>query len=82
MLPADASTIRTGVGSGRWNSSQTTLSWTWFDGECERVRGRLTWPDSDKAGEAYADELLRVAEAGFVERTAPAPAAIREPMPN
>jgi hypothetical protein len=81
MLPADLSTTRTifGFGGTSWNTSQTPLSWAWFDGECERMHGRLTWPDSYDAGEAYADELLAVAEASFVEGPAPSlpPTAIR-----
>jgi len=55
------------------SSAQTTLHWTWIDGGQVAAEGKLTWPDSYRAGEDHAVELLRIAEAGFVHGCPPAP---------
>jgi hypothetical protein len=51
------------------SSAQTTLAWAWVDAAGKELTGgTLRWPTDYLSGPAdYALELLRVAEAGFLE---------------
>lgn len=48
------------------SDSETTLTWSWVDGDVTRARGELTWPYSCRTGESHADKLLEILEAGLV----------------
>jgi hypothetical protein len=55
----------TGHGSAWGSSAQTTLAWTWIDGDDLLAEGTLTWPDSYRAPQAHAAELLSIVDDGF-----------------
>lgn len=56
-----------GLGGG-WSSDQTMLAWALVKGDRAVHSGTLTWPtDYNDFARAYAVELLKVAEGGFVE---------------
>ncbi len=61
-----------GSGSAWSTSAQTTLSWAWVDGDRALAEGTLTWPDSYRAAEDHAAQLVRVAEAALAPGCAPA----------
>ncbi len=61
-------------GGGRFGSNQTILDWRYSNEGGARAWGDLTWPeDYNDAVRAHAVELLKIAEAGFVEGCPPAP---------
>jgi hypothetical protein len=60
-----ASTFGSGQGTSWASSAQTQLAWAWVDGERVLAEGTLTWPDSHRAPEAHAAELLSIVDAGF-----------------
>ncbi len=62
-----------GRGGGWGSSAQTRLGWAWVFGARVLAQGQLTWPDSDRAAEAHAASLVRVAEAALAPGCAPAP---------
>lgn len=64
------------IGSFWVSSAQTQLSWRWVVDGRTRMEGTLTWPDSYRAAESHADDLLSVAEAGIV------PGCTRAPLPS
>ncbi len=53
-------------------SAQTSIAWQIIDGNTTIAEGDLTWPDSYKAWEMHAGELVRVMEAGLSEGCPPA----------
>jgi hypothetical protein len=72
-------TLGRGMGSIRWNTGQTQLTWRVVAAARELGGGTITWPrDLNDDTEAYAAELLEVAEASFVPGCPPAapPAAL------
>ena len=63
------------VRGGMWfNTGQTTLTWRWIPPVGPALAGELMWPDSYDAAESHAAALLDIAEQGFREGCAPAPA--------
>jgi len=72
-----------GLGGIAWNSGQTSLEWRVTAATRELGRGTLTWPrDLNDDVEAYATELLEVAEASFTPGcpTATPPAALAQQL--
>jgi hypothetical protein len=70
-IPIESDGVRLGAGfmsaNCRGSSAQTQLSWRVTAAAQELGRGTITWPrDLNDDAEAYAAELLEVAEASFV----------------
>ena len=72
-----------GLGGIAWTSGQTSLEWRVTAATRELGRGTITWPrDLNDDVEAYATELLEVAEASFTPGcpTATPPAALAQQL--
>jgi hypothetical protein len=56
---------------GNGSSAHTSIAWE-LDGGGAIAKGDLMWPNSWRAGETHAGELVRVVEAGVAPGCAPA----------